>query len=82
LESLKKRGGEPTHINLNDQTLEGFRMANEPVFAVQYHPEASPGPHDATYLFDCFTTMMKTGRSPTADEMADAQNRRNQVSAS
>jgi len=82
LGSLKKRGGEPTHINLNDQTLEGFRMANEPVFAVQYHPEASPGPHDATYLFDCFTTMMKTGRSPTADEMAAAQNRRNQLAVS
>ncbi len=81
LQSLKKHGGEPTHINLNDQTLEGFRMAHEPVFAVQYHPEASPGPHDATYLFDCFVTMMKTGRSPTADEMADAQNRRNQVLA-
>ncbi len=79
IQSLKKQGGEPTHINLNDHTLEGFRMANEPVFAVQYHPEASPGPHDATYLFDCFVTMMKTGRSPTTDEMADAQNRRNRV---
>src|SRR5262249_27164140 len=49
--SLKKVGGEPTHINLNDQTLEGFRHASEPIFAVQYHPEASPVPHDATYLF-------------------------------
>lgn len=76
IDSLKNCGGEPTHMNLNDQTLEGFRMAAEPVFAVQYHPEASPGPHDATYLFDCFVSMMKSGRSPTADEMADAQHRR------
>ncbi len=78
-QSLKQRGGEPTHINLNDQTLEGFRMAAEPVFAVQYHPEASPGPHDATYLFDCFVQMMKTGNSPTAQEMNAAQQRRNAV---
>ncbi len=41
--------------------------------AVQYHPEASPGPHDATYLFDCFAVMMATGRAPTGEEMADAQ---------
>jgi carbamoyl-phosphate synthase small subunit len=54
-------------------------MKDEPVFAVQYHPEASPGPHDATYLFDCFTMMMKTGRSPRAEEMAEAQKRRNHV---
>jgi carbamoyl-phosphate synthase small subunit len=78
-ESLRKRGGEPTHINLNDNTLEGFRHTTEPVFAVQYHPEASPGPHDATYLFDCFTQMIKTGKSPTAGEMNDAQKRRNAV---
>ncbi len=78
-QSLKQRGGEPTHINLNDQTLEGFRMATEPVFAVQYHPEASPGPHDATYLFDCFVQMMKTGNSPTAQEMNAAQQKRNAV---
>jgi carbamoyl-phosphate synthase small subunit len=78
-ESLKKVGGEPTHINLNDNTLEGFRHASEPVFAVQYHPEASPGPHDATYLFDCFAEMIKTGKSPTAEQMNDAQKRRNSV---
>ncbi|MCK5079438.1 MAG: glutamine-hydrolyzing carbamoyl-phosphate synthase small subunit, partial [Bacteroidales bacterium] len=42
IDSLKKAGGEPTHINLNDQTLEGFRHGSEPIFAVQYHPEASP----------------------------------------
>jgi carbamoyl-phosphate synthase small subunit len=45
---------ETTHINLNDQTLEGFRCLDVPAFAVQYHPEASPGPHDAAYLFDDF----------------------------
>ncbi len=77
--SLRRRGGEPTHINLNDQTLEGFRHATEPVFAVQYHPEASPGPHDATYLFDCFMDMIRTGKSPTAEQMFQAQKRRNQV---
>ncbi len=78
-ESLKKRGGLPTHINLNDQTLEGFRHATEPVFAVQYHPEASPGPHDATYLFDCFREMIQTGKSPTAEQMNEAQKKRNSV---
>ncbi len=77
--SLKAHGGEPTHINLNDQTLEGFRHRSEPVFAVQYHPEASPGPHDATYLFDCFTQMIATGKSPTAEQMFEAEKNRNAV---
>ncbi|RJP46641.1 MAG: carbamoyl-phosphate synthase small subunit [Desulfobacteraceae bacterium] len=52
---------EITHINLNDQTLEGFRHRTLPVFAVQYHPEAAPGPHDAMYLFDDFITAMNAG---------------------
>jgi carbamoyl-phosphate synthase small subunit len=47
-----------THVNLNDQTLEGFRHRREPVFCVQYHPEAAPGPHDSHYLFDDFVTLM------------------------
>ncbi len=77
--SLRRCGGEPTHLNLNDQTLEGFRMRSAPAFAVQYHPEASPGPHDATYLFDCFVDMIRTGNSPTAQQMFEAQQRRNAV---
>ncbi len=57
-ESLRGAGGEATHVHLNDQTLAGFRLKGRPVFAVQYHPEASPGPHDAGYLFDEFLRLM------------------------
>jgi carbamoyl-phosphate synthase small subunit len=49
---------ELTHINLNDQTLEGFRHRSKPVFCVQYHPEAAPGPHDSHYLFDDFRRLI------------------------
>jgi carbamoyl-phosphate synthase small subunit len=49
---------EPTHINLNDHTLEGMRHRREPVFSVQYHPEASAGPHDSSYLFEEFRRLM------------------------
>jgi carbamoyl-phosphate synthase small subunit len=45
-------------VNLNDGVVEGFRLRDVAAFAVQYHPEAGPGPHDATYLFDEFTTLM------------------------
>ena len=47
-----------THVNLNDMTVEGIRLIDEPAFSVQYHPEAAPGPHDASYLFGAFTRMM------------------------
>lgn len=50
---------EITHMNLNDSTLEGIRHRRYPVFSVQYHPEASPGPHDPDYLFDQFIEMMR-----------------------
>ncbi|MFO0929003.1 MAG: glutamine-hydrolyzing carbamoyl-phosphate synthase small subunit [Gemmataceae bacterium] len=49
---------EPTHINLNDRTLEGMRHRHLPVFSVQYHPEASAGPHDSSYLFEEFQKLM------------------------
>ncbi|NOZ86039.1 MAG: glutamine-hydrolyzing carbamoyl-phosphate synthase small subunit [Deltaproteobacteria bacterium] len=48
-----------THVNLNDATCEGFEHSSLPLFAVQYHPEASPGPHDAAYLFDKFMQLMR-----------------------
>jgi carbamoyl-phosphate synthase small subunit len=57
--SLEAVGGIATHVHLNDGTLAGFAMKNRPVFAVQYHPEASPGPHDASYLFDQFVEAME-----------------------
>ena len=50
-----------THLNLNDRTLEGLSHKKLPLFCVQYHPEASPGPHDADYLFDRFVRLMQTG---------------------
>jgi carbamoyl-phosphate synthase small subunit len=49
---------EPTHVNLNDGTLEGMRHRRLPIFSVQYHPEASAGPHDSSYLFEEFRKMI------------------------
>jgi carbamoyl-phosphate synthase small subunit len=57
-DSLNLSEVEITHVNLNDQTLEGFRHRTQPVFCVQYHPEAAPGPHDSHYLFDDFVKLM------------------------
>jgi carbamoyl-phosphate synthase small subunit len=56
--SIKDFDVEITHMNLNDNTLEGFRCKKVPAFCVQYHPEASPGPHDSNYLFDEFAKLM------------------------
>ena len=58
-DSLPSGDVEITHLNLNDHTNEGLRHRSFPLFSVQYHPEASPGPHDARYLFDDFVAMMK-----------------------
>lgn len=49
---------EITHINLNDDSIEGFRLKDRPAFSVQYHPEATPGPHDSRYLFDDFISLI------------------------
>jgi carbamoyl-phosphate synthase small subunit len=57
-DSLNLNDLEITHTNLNDETLEGFRHRSHPVFCVQYHPEAAPGPHDSHYLFDDFVKLM------------------------
>jgi carbamoyl-phosphate synthase small subunit len=53
------QGGEVTHVNLNDNTIEGIRHVEKRAFSVQYHPEASPGPHDSLYLFDEFVRAVK-----------------------
>jgi carbamoyl-phosphate synthase small subunit len=58
IHSIKDPDVELTHINLNDQTLEGLEHKRLPIFSVQYHPEASPGPHDASYLFDHFLALI------------------------
>ena len=55
---------EITHIHINDNTVAGMRMKSKNCFSVQYHPEASPGPHDSSYLFDQFITNMKKHKSP------------------
>jgi len=65
-DSLNLNEIEITHTNLNDETLEGFRHRSHPVFCVQYHPEAAPGPHDSRYIFDDFVKLMQAGRWPLA----------------
>ena len=59
IDSLRDEHIESTHINLNDQTLEGMRHRELPIISIQFHPEASPGPHDARYLFEDFIEMME-----------------------
>jgi carbamoyl-phosphate synthase small subunit len=60
-ESLGKRA-RVTHVNLNDGTVEGLEVLDAPAFSVQYHPESSPGPHDARPLFARFVAMMERSR--------------------
>ena len=61
-DSLSHEDVEITHINLNDQTVEGIRHKKAAAFSVQYHPEAAPGPHDASYLFPRFRKLIETGQ--------------------
>lgn len=63
IDSLNKKDIEITHLNLNDQTLEGMKHKKLPIFSVQFHPEASPGPHDAEYLFKDFVKLMESWRA-------------------
>lgn len=58
---------EITHIHLNDQSVAGLKWKNKPVFSVQYHPEASPGPHDSRYLFDDFVAALENVNAPVAN---------------
>jgi carbamoyl-phosphate synthase small subunit len=61
IDSLKKSGAVMTHLNLNDNTCEGLEDRSKKILSVQYHPEASPGPHDSGYLFEQFIQMMEKG---------------------
>jgi carbamoyl-phosphate synthase small subunit len=63
-DAVKKAANiEVTHVNLNDDSIEGIRLKDRPAFSVQYHPEATPGPHDSRYLFDDFIALIKKSRS-------------------
>lgn len=64
IDSLNKKDIQLTHVNLNDNTLEGLRHKKLPLFSVQFHPEASPGPHDAEYLFAEFIELMRKSKKP------------------
>ena len=65
-DSVNDSIAEISHKNLNDDTVEGLKFKNFPGFSVQYHPEASPGPHDSAYLFDQFLEMIKENKPQTA----------------
>ena len=72
-DSMDKAHLKITHTNLNDQTIEGYVHNDLPIMAVQYHPEASPGPHDASYLFDLFIEMIDTRKPPTEKDLTKVQ---------
>jgi carbamoyl-phosphate synthase small subunit len=59
----KAKNIEITHVNLNDESIEGIRLKDRPAFSVQYHPEATPGPHDSRYLFDDFMALIRENKS-------------------
>ncbi|HSR88680.1 MAG TPA: carbamoyl phosphate synthase small subunit, partial [Pontiella sp.] len=61
-DSINKDIAEITHINLNDRTVAGLKHKKQPLFCVQYHPEAAPGPHDPFYLFEEFINLMKENK--------------------
>jgi carbamoyl-phosphate synthase small subunit len=62
IDSLTDSAIEVSHVNLNDLTVEGLIHKKMPLFSVQYHPEACPGPHDSSYLFDRFVRMIKSSK--------------------
>ena len=62
-DSLDRTKVRITHTNLNDKSVEGMEHLDMPVFSVQYHPEASPGPHDSRYLFDKFIAAMRAWKT-------------------
>jgi carbamoyl-phosphate synthase small subunit len=62
IDSLSDKDVQITHVNLNDNTLEGMKHKKLPLASVQYHPESSAGPHDSRYLFDRFLDMIKTSK--------------------
>ncbi|WP_379161279.1 glutamine-hydrolyzing carbamoyl-phosphate synthase small subunit [Paenibacillus sp. sgz5001063] len=72
-ESVRNTDLEVTHINNNDKTVEGVRHTRYPAFSVQYHPEAAPGPHDSSYLFDRFLQMIADHKAQTPSSSRQAQ---------